>query len=142
MKKTCLTFAIALVCTVGVANAQSSKKTDPAKPSPRTPKARTVVVTGCVGSPTDGPGYMLNEAIMAARPIDSKASEGRVAAPSGDKMVVSYMLEGGDMKRHVGHKVEISASVVAENTMAMDHKDVAGTLKVNTVKMIAPGCTQ
>jgi hypothetical protein len=56
-------------------------------------------------------------------------------------MVASYMLEGGDMKRHVGHKVEISATVVAENTMAMDHKDVAGTLKVGTVKVVATGCT-
>jgi hypothetical protein len=141
MKKQCLTLGVALVCSVGLATAQSSRKAEPGKPSPPTPKAATVVVTGCVAQSTDGPGYMLNEATMAPRPIANKASDRPVAAPSGDKMVASYMLEGGDMKRHVGHKVEISATVVAENTMAMDHKDIAGTLKVGAVKVIATGCT-
>ena len=44
------------------------------------------------------------------------------------------------MKNHVGHKVEISGIKIAENTMAMDHKDVGGTLKVTAVKMISPSC--
>jgi len=124
-----------------MATAQTSRNAEPDKGSPRTPKAGTVVVTGCVAQSGDRPGYMLNEASMAPRPIDNQASDRPVAAPSGDKMVASYMLEGGDMKRHVGHKVEIAASVISENTMAMDHKDVAGTLKVNRVKVIATSCT-
>ena len=62
------------------------------------------------------------------------------AAPSGRRTVLSYMLEGGEMKNHVGHKVEISGIKIAENTMAMDHKDVGGTLKVKAVKMISASC--
>jgi len=141
MKNQFLTLGAALVCSVGLMTAQSAKNTDPRKPSQPTPKASTVVVTGCVAPSADGPGYMLNEAVMAPRPIDNQTSDRPVAAPSGDKMVASYILQGGDMKRHAGHKVEISASVIAENTMAMDHKDVAGTLKVKSVKTIATSCT-
>ena len=139
MKMLYVALGVALVSSAGVAVAQS--KSGEPKASLGSAKARTVVVTGCVAQSTEGPGYMLNEATMAARPIDSKASDGRVAAPIGDKLVASYVLQGGDMKRHVNHKVEISASVVAENAMAVDHKDVAGTLKVETVKTIAASCT-
>src|SRR4051794_7757327 len=111
MKNLGFSLVLALLCSAGAGIAQSSKNTEPPKPAQATPKARTVTVTGCVGASTDRPGYMLNEALMAPRPLDSKASGDRVAAPSGDKMVVSYVLEGGDMKRHLGHKVEITASV-------------------------------
>jgi len=141
MKQQCVLIVLVILGSVGAGTAQSSKNTEPPNPAQAAPKARTVTVTGCVGSSPDGQGYVLNEAIMAPRPIDNKGSEGRVAAPSGDKMVLSYMLEGGDLKRHLGHKVQISASVVAENTMAMDHKDFGGTLKVKALKMIATNCT-
>ena len=141
MKKHCLALGVAFVFSVGPATAQSSGNTGRGQPAPRTPKADTVIVTGCVAQATEGPGYVLNEATMAPRPIAGQASDRPVAAPSGDKMVASYLLEGKDLKRHVGQKVEISASVLSENTMAMDHKDIAGTLKVETVKMIATGCT-
>ena len=139
MKKQCLTIGVAVICSAGVAIAQPAKNTESQKDTQKTVKAGTVVVTGCVAQSTDGKGYILNDAIMAPRPVDNKAPERPM--PSGDKMVMSYMLDGGNMKRHVGQKVEISASAIAENTMAMDHNDLGGTLKVKSVKMIATGCT-
>ena len=139
MKKQCLTIGIAVIFSAGLAIAQSSKNTAGPKDTQKDVKAGTVVVTGCVAQSADGKGYMLNDAIMAPRPIDKKAPERPL--PSGDKMVMSYMLDGGNMKRHVGQKVEISASAIAENTMAMDHNDLGGTLKVKSVKTIASSCT-
>ena len=139
MKQQCLTIGIAVVCSAGLVMAQSPKTTGDGKNTQTAVKAGTMIVTGCVAQAADGKGYVLNDAIMAPRPVDKKASDRPM--PSGDKMVLSYLLDGGDMKRHVGHKVEISASGVAENTMAMDHNDVGGTLKVKSVKMIAPSCT-
>jgi len=141
MKKQCLTVGLSIICSAGLATAQSANSTEGRKDTPKTAQVDTVIVTGCVAQAADGRGYMLNEAIMAPRPVDNKANGRPVAAPSGDKMVLSYVLEGGNMKRHLGQKVEISASVIAENTMAMDHKDVGGTLRVKTVKMVAATCT-
>ena len=140
MKKHCLTVGLLVIWGAALATAQS-RSTGPEKDARNTTKADTVIVTGCVAQSADGKSYTLDEAIMAPRPIDNKVDGRPVAAPSGDKMVMTYILEGGNMKRHLGQKVEISASVVAENTMAMDHKDVGGTLKVKTVKMVAASCT-
>ena len=140
MKKQCLTVGVLVVCSAAVAAAQLTKNTEGKKDARNTQKADTVLVTGCVAQSTDGKGYRLEEATMAPRPVADV--EGRpVAVPSGDKMVLTYILQGGNMKEHLGHKVEISASVIAENTMAMDHKDVGGTLKVKTVKIISSSCT-
>ena len=139
MKQQCFTIGIAVLCGAGLAFAQSPKTTEGGKDRQTAVKTGTVVVTGCVAQAADGKGYVLNDAITAPRPVDKKASDRPM--PSGDKMVLSYLLDGGDMKRHVGHKVEISASAVAENTMAIDHNDLGGTLKVKSVKMIAPSCT-
>jgi hypothetical protein len=139
MRKQCLTVGIAVLCSAGLAAAPSAQNTAGAKKTDKTSPG-TVVVTGCVGPSTDGQGYVLNEAIMAPRPVDKKSSDRPAAAPGGDKTVMSYLLDGGDMKTHVGQKVEISGTKIAENTMAMDHKDLGGTLKVKSVKMIAASC--
>ena len=141
MKKHCLTVGLLVIWGAALATAQSGTTAEAGKDAQNTTKVETVVVTGCVAQSTDGKGYILDEAIMAPRPIDNKVDGRPVAAPSGDKMVMTYILEGGNMKRHLGQKVEISASVIAENTMAMDHKDVGGTLKVKTVKMVGASCT-
>ena len=141
MKKQALTVGLLVICGAALATAQSSKSTEAEKDARNTMKVDTVIATGCVAQSSDGKGYVLDEATMAPRPIDNKVDGRPVAAPSGDKMVMTYILEGGNMKRHLGQKVEISASVIAENTMAMDHREVGGTLKVKTVKMIAASCT-
>ena len=140
MRKLCLTVVLSVICGAALATAQS-RSTELEKDARNTTKADTVIVTGCVAQSADGKRYLLDEAIMAPRPIDNKVDGRPVAVPSGDKMVMTYVLEGGNIKRHLGQKVEISASVIAENTMAMDHKDVGGTLKVKAVKMIAASCT-
>jgi hypothetical protein len=140
MNKHCLTIGVAVMCSAGLTAAQSAKNTGE-RDTDRIAKPGTVVVIGCVAQSPDAKGYVLNEAIMAPRPVDKKASERPTAAPSGDKTVLSYTLEGGDMNSHVGQKVEISGTKIAENTMAMDHKDLGGTLKVKSVKMIAARCS-
>ena len=140
MNKHYAAVAIAVICSAGLAGAQSAKNTAAAPDTGKTAKSGTLVVIGCVARSPDAKSYVLNEAIMAPRPVDKNASEHPTAAPSGDKTVLSYMLEGGEMKNHVGHKVEISGIKIAENTMAMDHKDVGGTLRVKAVKMISASC--
>jgi hypothetical protein len=139
MNKQCLAIGMVVLWTAAPGAAQSSNTAGKtANPSAHNAGAGGVVVTGCVAQATDGKGYVLNEAIMAPRPVDKKAPA--KAVPSGDKTVLSYVLDGRDMRSHVGQKVEISATKVTENTMALDHKDVGGTLKVKSVKTIAPSC--
>ncbi|MEN3339023.1 MAG: hypothetical protein V7647_2699 [Acidobacteriota bacterium] len=135
----CLAIGMAVLCSTGLGAAQSSKNTAGKSATGQTVTPRTVVVTGCVSQATDGKGYVLNDAIMAPRPVDKKAPA--TGAPSGDKTVLSYLLDGGDMRSHVGQKVRISATKTTDNTMALDHKDFGGTLKVKSVKMIAPSCS-
>ena len=141
MNKQCLTIGMALICSAGLAAAQSSGKPTGAKDTATTVAPGTVVVIGCVAQSTDAKGYVLNDAIMAPRPVDKKASDRPTAAPSGDKTVLSYMLDGGEMKATSARKWRYSGTKITENTMAMDHKDLGGTLKVKSVKMIAASCT-
>src|SRR4051794_21296472 len=74
MKKQCLTVGLAVLCSAALATAQQSTKTTEGQKDTRNPtKVDTVIVTGCVGQSSNGQGYMLNEAIMAPRPVDNKA---------------------------------------------------------------------
>ena len=81
MKQQCVLIVLVILGSVGAGTAQSSKNTEPPNPAQAAPKARTVTVTGCVGSSPDGQGYVLNEAIMVPRPIDNKGSGGTSGCP-------------------------------------------------------------
>jgi hypothetical protein len=153
MKKLSISIAIALTTTAGAAIAQSAMDKSGVD---KAAKDGMVVVTGCVAQSADGKQYMLNDAIMAPLPAGKKPSTAATAGAAGDKTVLSYVLDGGDVKSHVGHKVEVTAtntvakagktgassdpSKMETSTMGMDHKDVGGTLKVRSLKMVAASC--
>jgi hypothetical protein len=155
MKTRSITMGIAIIWSVaalGAASLPRSGQMDGNKAA----KDGVVIVTGCVAQAADGKHYMLNDAIMAPVPTDKMAASPAIAGTVGDKTVLSYMLDGGDMKSHVGHKVQITGTTTTQKmgktdkssdpakmdtgTMAMDHKDVGGTLKIKSMKMVAASC--
>ena len=74
MNKHYAAVAIAVICSAGLAGAQSAKNTAAAADTGKTASG-TLVVIGCVARSPDAKGYVLNEAIMAPRPVDKTASE-------------------------------------------------------------------
>ena len=98
--------------------------------------AKPMMVTGCVAAGSESGHYMLTNGMMA-----------------GDTTGKSYELMGGDLKAHVGHKVEITGMMahdkmmgkdkMAKDKMPKDHmtmSDMHGALNVKSVKMISATC--
>ena len=103
---------------------------------------KSMAVTGCVAAGSETGHYMLTNATM------------------GDMTAQSYDLIGGDLKAHLGHKVEVTASMGTGKPMAkgkmmgkdkMEKGEAAGehkmgtaeahsALQVKSVKMIAATC--
>src|SRR3974390_1174049 len=96
--------ALACACVLGAAGlsaAQGDKKMDKMDKMDKGMKSMTV--TGCVAE-HDG-HFMLNDAMMA-----------------GDTKTTTYDLMGGDLKAHVGHKIEVtgSSAKMAKDKMSKD----------------------
>lgn len=121
--------------------------------------AKEMKVTGCVAQGAEMDHYMLNNAVMSD--MDStkmgtmKKDDMKKDDMKKDAMkTMSYMLMGGDLKAHVGHKVEVTGMMADANTMAKDTmpketmpKDTMTkgmmdmhTLNVKSVKMLSPTC--
>ena len=64
---------------------------------------KPMMVTGCVAAGSEAGHYMLNNGMMA-----------------GDTMGKSYNLMGGELKAHVGHKVEITGTMDDGKMMGKD----------------------
>lgn len=101
-------------------------------------------ITGCVAQ--SGAVYRLDHAIAATdQDVDTQNRPATEASPTPKMM--SYALVGGDLKAHVGHKVEVTGTVatdkpskaVAEIKAAPGMKFV-GTLNVTSLKMVANTC--
>jgi len=134
-----LMTAVCCACVLGAAglSAQADKMDKMDK------GMKSMTVTGCVAE-KDG-HYMLNHAMMA-----------------GESKAMAYDLMGGELKAHVGHKVEVTGSADAKKMGKMDEKmdkkmdkmdkdkmmekdkmgmsEMHGTLHVQSVKMIAATC--
>jgi hypothetical protein len=128
----------ALACTVagltaqGGATAQDTMKKE----------MKEVTVTGCVSEGAGG-RYMLTDATMGG---DMKSETKAAMKP------MSFNLMGGELKGHVGHKVEVSGTMdpgkMKHDTMdeesmekaAKDKMAVAGDIDVKSVKMISATC--
>ena len=117
--------AVCCACVLGAAglSAQADKKMDKMDKG-----MKSMTVTGCVAE-KDG-HFMLNNAMMA-----------------GDTKTMAYDLMGGDLKAHVGHKVEVMGSTDAKmmdkgkmDKDKMGMSDMHGTLHVKSVKMISATC--
>ena len=132
-----LMTAVCCACVLGAAGlsaAQADKKMDKMDKG-----MKSMTVTGCVAE-KDG-HYMLNNAMMA-----------------GDSKAMTYDLTGGELKAHVGHKVEVTGSTdpkamdkgkMDKDKMSKDKmmdkdkmgmSDMHGTLNVKSVKMISATC--
>ena len=133
-----LMTAVCCACVLGAAGlsaTQADKKMDKMDKG-----MKSMTVTGCVAE-KDG-HYMLNNAMMA-----------------GDSKATAYDLTGGELKAHVGHKVEVTGSTDAKMMDKMDKmdkdkmskdkmmdkdkmgmSDMHGTLQVKSVKMISATC--
>ena len=133
-----LFMALFLAGCVGVAqaapqNAPATKGT--VKPS---------TITGCVAQ--SGGAYRLDHAIVATDPdVDTQGRPAPEASPT--PKMISYTLLGGDLKAHVGHKVEVTgtlssdtSSKAAAEIKAAPGMKLVGTLNVKSVKMIANTC--
>ena len=111
-----LCFGVA--CGMTVISAQSADD-KMAKQSP------TVTVTGCVAEGTMADHYMLNNATVS--------TGGMMKNDAMSDHPTSFALSGGELKPHVGHKVEITGTV---------SKPATGNsvLTAKKVKMVAPTC--
>ena len=139
---------IAVSC--GTLGAAQSTATDQGKMDD---KNKTVMVTGCV---TDAMGhYTLTNAMISddALPTTSQTPPSSVGTTgsTGD----SYGLTGGELKAHVGHKVEVTGTMDATmktgsletgKTVEKDRQTTGspaatkGMLTVTSVKMISSSC--
>ena len=118
-------------------NAQKPRAADKAGMKPST-------VTGCVAR--SGALYRLDHAIIAVdTDVDTQNRPGTEASPTPKMM--SYILTGGEVKAHVGHKVEVTGTMSTDKASkeTVGIKDapgmtVAGTLNVRSVKMVSATC--
>ena len=85
--------------------------------------------------------YMLNSATVSAGEMMKND------AMSADHPM-SFALSGGDLKSHIGHKVEVTGTISKKGHMDKDKMSAmaesapkAATLKVKTVKMLSSTCS-
>jgi hypothetical protein len=138
MTRTIAALCLGVACSMTVVAAQSGGAMADDKMAKQSP---TVTVTGCVAEGTMADHYMLNNA------MPSTGGMMKNDAMSADHPT-SFALSGGDLKAHVGHKVEVTGTI---SKMAHTDKDKMSpmaesapkpaTLKVKTVKMLASTCS-
>ena len=103
-------------------------------------KSKTVI-TGCVAAGAEAGHYTLTNPSMngtAMTPATGDASKDPSLNPTP-----WYALEGGDLKPHFGHKIEVTGTLTdaRKDTGAMAAASkAAGTLNVTSVKMLASSC--
>ena len=138
-----LMTAVCCTCLMGAAAAAQTASTDKMDKDKmaKDKMSKPMMVTGCVAAGSMADHYMLANGMMA-----------------GDTTGKSYDLMGGDLKAHVGHKVEITgtmddAKMMGKDKMSKDKmdkdkmsKDKMGmadahaALHVKSIKMIAATC--
>jgi hypothetical protein len=101
-------------------------------------KSPTVTVTGCVSEGTMADHYVLNNAMMSG---DGMMKNDAMSAGHP----TSFALSGGELKPHVGHKVEVTGTISkvahTDKMSPMAESAKEPTLKVKTVKMLSSTCS-
>ena len=138
MTRTIAALCLGMACTVAVVAAQSGGAMADDKMAKQSP---TVTVTGCVAEGTMAGHYLLNNAMVSTGEM-MKNDAMRADHPA------TFALQGGDLKPHVGHKVEVTGTISKAGHMDKDKMSPmaesapkAATLKVKTVKMLASTCS-
>ena len=127
-------FGVAYSMTVVAAQAGGAMADDKMAKKPS-----TVTVTGCVAEGTMADHYMLNNAMVSGGDGMMKNDAMSAGHPT------SFALSGGELKPHVGHKVEVTGTKMGHmdkdrmSPMAESAKEP--TLKVKTVKMLSSTCS-
>jgi hypothetical protein len=114
-------FAV-LVTGSAVALGAQGEATDKAATSPNSGKT-AVTVTGCVATGTQAGQYVLTNAAVVpdAKPVATGTSGAAVVeSPTSMESTTSYALKGGDLKAHVGHKVEVTGTTWQANAGAKE----------------------
>ena len=138
-----LMTAVCCACLMGAAAAAQTGSTDKMGKDKmaKDKMGKPMMVTGCVAAGSIADHYMLTNGMMA-----------------GDTTGKSYDLMGGELKAHVGHKVEITGTMddgkmkdkmmskdkMDKDKMSKDKMGMAEThsaLHVASVKMIAATCS-
>lgn len=152
----CCICAVAAVPAAQTAAPDKMDKMDKGKMDTAAKKG-AITVTGCVAAGTEPDHYMLTNVMKTGE--------------TGGGQMVTYALMGGELKPHVGHKVEVTGTMepamakgdMAKDTMAKDKgamdkgamdkgamnktmKDgdkamMHDTLHVKSVKMLAATCS-
>ena len=145
MTRTIAALCLGVACSVPVAAAQSGGAMADDKMAKQSP----VTVTGCVAEGTMADHYMLNNAMVSTGGMMKNDA-------MGTDQPASFALSGGDLKPHVGHKVEVTGTMGTvprerKGDSPQTEKDKmspmaesapkAATLKVKTVKMLASTCS-
>lgn len=166
MRKFYVTLGTALMCSTALM-AQSAMDKDKSQMGKDTmAKDGMVSVTGCVAQGADMQHFKLTNATKSSMPMGTTGSDSAMKSDPAMKsdtakagMMMSYDLDGGDLKAHLGHKVTVSGTM--DDKAMMDHdkmakpgtmgdkdkmgstanKDMmAGKIKVTSVKMVAASC--
>jgi hypothetical protein len=105
---------------------------------------KPTTITGCVAE--SGTVYRLDHAIVAVD-IDTDTQNRPGTEASATPKMMSYILVGGDVKAHVGHKVEVTGTLSGDKTSKQNvgikgapGMELSGTLNVKSVKMVSAMC--
>jgi hypothetical protein len=122
------------------------------KVNQKTVQSIRVKVIGCVAGATEAGRYRLTNAFLSGDDLPSTAGTAGKAGSGKDvsfENSPSYDLIGGDLKAHMGHKVEVIGITSDTKLNNSDSLSAAlgssthekATLTVSSVKMIAATCS-
>lgn len=151
MKRFQSSMFVAVACALAVS--ASAQTTPPAAgvTQPTFGAEKKVTITGCLErakestTTSDRTAFMLNIVPNSPTTIGTTGTSASDRAPK----VSSYRLDGEDSKLspHVGHKIEITGTVVEDKPMSATGTPAASgsateapKFKVETVKMLASSC--
>lgn len=142
------------LATVSAQTPQPQTPTQPAQPPsaqrpmttpPAGATAATMTIVGCLRDEKDVPGLKPNAAERAGITEDyilTNVKAGASSASTGLALGNMYEIEGiaeAELKKHLGHQVEITGRVDATDGGARDRKDVPD-FNATGLKMVSANC--
>jgi hypothetical protein len=154
-----LTYATCMAVMLGMVGLGAQQSTTDMAQKDKTAKAGTVTVTGCVADKDANGKYMLNNARIGDTSNSASSATGTTGSTAAETS--SYELSGGNLKAHVGHKVEVTGTLQAAKNNARNNPSSSTTatgtagsasnaygssnnsvLRVKSVKMVSESCNQ